>query len=336
MVNITLQLLTLPIEQRLDYLTAKTALRIASSPSYSAITAARPEKRVQYSPLEVLTNRLQKNTKSSLSNLEEIIPYTAPPWWTSPPTVIKPSKKEAEPAHKNLIEAFPPSENLFVYTDGSGINEKVGASATAKSVTWNSFLGSTDSFTVYSGELYGILLGAGHASHVEYRPGRVFICVDNQASICAIGNSSRGSGQHIVQRIVEEIEKLRKSGYVIETSAYGHCRKRAGRQGGKRSNRVEVEENKKRRDERTGHRLYRSANAAGKRACFGKGSNFGEKGCSRVERQVEKGNTRSKAIQARTGTQGQHSKTPRKAEQRTELVSDTDVNGENRPSTIPL
>ena len=207
---------TLPIEQRLDYLTAKTALRIASTPSYSAITAARPEKRAHYSPLEVLINRLQKNTKSSLSNLEQIIPYTAPPWWTPPPTVIKPSKKEAELAHKNLIEAFPPSENLFVYTDGSGINEKVGASATAKSVTWNSFLGSTDSFTVYSGELYGILLGTGLASHVGYRPGRVFICVDNQASIRAIGNSSSKSGQHIVQRIVEEIEKLRKSGYVIE------------------------------------------------------------------------------------------------------------------------
>ena len=89
-------------------------------------------------------------------------------------------------------------------------------------------------------------------------------------------------------------------------------------------------------DERTGHRLYRSANAAGKRACFGKGSDFGEKGCSRVERQVEKGNPRSRAIQARTGTQEQHCKTPRRAEQRTELVSDTDANGENRPSTIPL
>ncbi len=90
------------------------------------------------------------------------------------------------------------------------------ASTTAKSVTWSSFPGSTDSFTVYSEELYGILLGTGLASHVEYRPGRVFICVNNQASICAIGNPSSKSGQHIVQRIVEEIQKLRKSEYVIE------------------------------------------------------------------------------------------------------------------------
>lgn len=123
---------------------------------------------------------------------------------------------EAELAHKNLTKAFPPNENLFVYTDGSGINEKVGASATSKTVTWNSFLGSTNSFTVYSGELYGILLGTGLASNVGYRPGRVFICVDSQASIRANGNPSSKSGQHIVRRVVEEIEKLRKDGYVIE------------------------------------------------------------------------------------------------------------------------
>ena len=139
-----------------------------------------------------------------------------PPWWTPSPSEIKPSKMEAELAHKNLIKAFPPNEHLFVYTDGSGINEKVGASATSKTVSWNSFLGSTNSFTVYSGELYGILLGTGLASNVGYRSGRVFICVDNQASIRANGNPSSKSGQHIVRRVVEEFEKLRKDSYVIE------------------------------------------------------------------------------------------------------------------------
>lgn len=70
----------LPIEQRLDYLTAKTALRIASSPSYSTIIAVRREKLAQRSPLKVLINRLQENTQSSISNLEQIIPYIAPTW----------------------------------------------------------------------------------------------------------------------------------------------------------------------------------------------------------------------------------------------------------------
>lgn len=60
------------------------------------------------------------------------------------------------------------------------------------------------------------MLGTGPASHVEYRPGRVFICVDSQASIRTIGNPSSKSGQHIVQKVVEEIEKLREEGYIIE------------------------------------------------------------------------------------------------------------------------
>lgn len=97
-----------------------------------------------------------------------------------------------------MIAAFPVSKNLFLYIDKSEINEKVSASAKAKSVVWNSFLGYTDLFTVYSGELYGILLGIGLASHMEYGPGKIFICVDNQALICAIGNLSSKSDQHIV------------------------------------------------------------------------------------------------------------------------------------------
>lgn len=103
-----------------------------------------------------------------------------------------------------------------MYTDGSGINEKLGASATTRTVAWNPFLGSTNSFTDYSGELYGSLPGTGLASHVGHRLGRVSIYVDNQASISTIGNPSSKSGQHIVQRVIEEIEKLRKDGYVIE------------------------------------------------------------------------------------------------------------------------
>ena len=46
---------------------------------------------------------------------------------------------------------------------------------------------------------------------------------------------------------------------------------------------MEVEENKKRRQERARHRLYRNANVARKRTCFGEGSDFEEARISRVE-----------------------------------------------------
>lgn len=69
---------------------------------------------------------------------------------------------------------------------------------------------------IYLKELYGILLSTGLASHVRYRPARIFIYIDNQALICAIDNSSSKSGQHIVQKIVEKIKKLGKKRYVVE------------------------------------------------------------------------------------------------------------------------
>ena len=110
--------------------------------------------------------------------------------WKPPLMIIKPSKKEAELAHKNLIKAFPSNENVFLYNNRSKINEKVGASPTTRAITWNSFLGSTNSFIVYSGKLYDILPRTDLASHVMY----IFIYIDNQASIRAIGNPSSKSG----------------------------------------------------------------------------------------------------------------------------------------------
>ena len=49
--------------------------------------------------------------------------------------VIKPLKKKAKLAHKNLIETFLSSKNLLVYTNKSEINKKVRTLATAKSIT---------------------------------------------------------------------------------------------------------------------------------------------------------------------------------------------------------
>lgn len=107
--------------------------------------------------------------------------------------VIKPLKKKVELAYKNLIKAFPLNKNLFLYTNGSGTNEKVDALAITRTVIWNSFLGSTNLSIVYLGELYSIILRTGLASHMEYRC-RVFIYIENQASIRAIDNISRKSG----------------------------------------------------------------------------------------------------------------------------------------------
>ncbi len=100
------------------------ALRIDSSPSYSVIIAARPEKRTKHGPHEVFTNRLQKNTQSSLLNLEQIISYTAASWWTLPSTVVKPSKKKAELAHKNFTKAFLQTKTCLCIPIEAGFTKK--------------------------------------------------------------------------------------------------------------------------------------------------------------------------------------------------------------------
>lgn len=48
-----------------------------------------------------------------------------------------------------------------------------------------------------------------------YRPSKVLICMDNQASIYIIDNPSINLDQHIVQKVEEEIDKLKKDGYII-------------------------------------------------------------------------------------------------------------------------
>lgn len=51
---------------------------------------------------------------------------------------------------------------------------------------------------LFTRELYGILLKTGLANYVGYRPGMVFIYIDNQALIYAISNLSSKSSQYIV------------------------------------------------------------------------------------------------------------------------------------------
>jgi len=165
------------------------------------------------SPLEKLTKRLERKTNTSIDDLEVITPSAASPWWIPPITVISSSKETAEEAHKKLLRE---TDALIVYTDGSGINEKIGAAAVSPHRTIRTYLGPNTAFTVYSAELYGIIL----ASILAHIPGHdkthVIICIDNQAAIRAVENPGNSSGQHLVKSIVKFIDILRKKVIEIE------------------------------------------------------------------------------------------------------------------------
>ena len=206
---------SIPMHLRLDQLTSVAALRIATSPAYQCIIATRSKHRNRViSPLEKLTKRLERKTKTSIADLEIITPFAAPPWWIPPKVQLDCNKEAAEKAHKALIET---TNALLIYTDGSGINGKIGAAAVSPNQTVRSYLGPSTSFTVYSGELYGMALAMIMVlQSQEPPPKQLIVCIDNQAAIRAIEKPGASSGQHLVKYIVYLINGLRRKATEVE------------------------------------------------------------------------------------------------------------------------
>lgn len=71
---------TIPVKQKLEWLTSNAMLRIASSPSYANIVDSRTKSQIYLSPLQILTDRYERLFKSLISNIEQTAPFTAPQW----------------------------------------------------------------------------------------------------------------------------------------------------------------------------------------------------------------------------------------------------------------
>lgn len=208
----------LPIKHQLDKLISEATLRISANPSLEIIVQGRSKRKKRAkTPLEIATRRFESRTGQSIQNLEKIIPYVTAPWWTPPTLQNAQDKSKGREQHdKTMLSGN--LRQLFVYTDGSGINGKIGASAVAPSlgVTLKTFLGSTSCYTVYSGELQGIALALSIA---ENRPisdiENVTVFTDNQGAIRSSCNPSGQSGQQILRYIVKSINTLRERGIEV-------------------------------------------------------------------------------------------------------------------------
>ncbi len=155
-------------------------LWIVSSPAYAKIIKPRPGTQTQLRPLETLTKCYEIVFKKLISNIEQITLFAASPWWIRPLITIHHGKKETEKVSKHLVNEMTRKKHcLLVYTDGSSINEKIGAAAVGPTTIWNIFLGSTSLFTLYSGELCGIFLAKEITLEAYIEPSVVIICVDN-------------------------------------------------------------------------------------------------------------------------------------------------------------
>ena len=110
---------------------------------------------------------------------------------------------------------------MLLYTDGSSINQKVGAAAVdaAHNITLKSFLGQALQYTVYSAELRGINLALTIAWRLR-RSNRSFtkftILTDNQAAILSTINPAGRPELATVKEIINQINQLTEVGVEID------------------------------------------------------------------------------------------------------------------------
>jgi ribonuclease HI len=213
-----------PIPQQLDKHLLDAAMRIQTSPLYQYIQKVRVPRRRRiahlpwekanwtWSPLEKVEHYLRARIgQEPEQQLEPKQPYITAPWWKPPTVHIALDKKRGKEEHESVVSRSRPSA-LVLYTDGSCINDKVGASAVTAdgSIIHRSYLGRASEATVYAAELRGILSALQIAYKKDHKA--VIVFTDNQAAIRSVSNPDSQSGQYILLQIVWMIENLRSKG----------------------------------------------------------------------------------------------------------------------------
>ena len=168
------------------------------------------------SPLERHTRNFEAR-HGDIGKIEKLRPFSVSPEWEPPTTIIAESKKNATQLAKESIDAG----HTMVYTDGSGINKKIGTAAVhpATIEVRRMYMGSSEWYTVYSAELYGIVIALEMVhtmGGLVKKDKKVIINTDNQASIQAIEDPRKHSGQAFVIAIIQWISTLRGEGYTVE------------------------------------------------------------------------------------------------------------------------
>jgi hypothetical protein len=164
-----------------------------------------------WSPLEKIQDFTEKEMgEDSLRNLEQILPFSVAPHWASPDVIIEGDAETAIEAHRAILNRAP--RPIALYTDGSGINGRVGAAAICPKyqISRSSYMGQQSESTVYVAELQGILLALVIILQRQMQHAVIF--TDNQATLQALRNPGSQSGQYILEAIIMALNKGRKAG----------------------------------------------------------------------------------------------------------------------------
>ena len=104
----------------------------------------------------------------------------------------------------------------MAYTDGSGINEKIGSSCVSQGEfkAIKRFLGARTCSTVYVGELQGIQDSLSYTLSQDQSSG-IRIFTDSQAALQALESPNGCSAPQIMQKITRSIDDVRTRGTPI-------------------------------------------------------------------------------------------------------------------------
>lgn len=194
-----------PVLETLNQVVLTTAIRLGSTEPgrtllANASTTANPQ-----SPLGRLKRFITKEVGSSILEVENRTAFVAPPWGFFPKTIALDDADEAIALHDSILE----QEGLHIYTDGSGIKDKVGAAAVCieTSQAKAAYVGPFSKHTVYCGEVHALDL----AIQLVAESGAclpVHIFTDNRGAVQSASNSLAKGGQQFFKQFHATIAEL--------------------------------------------------------------------------------------------------------------------------------
>ena len=143
--------------------------------------------------------------------METIHSYIRLLWYISKiQSHIEGTKKDAKSYHDKVLPELQKDPNtICLYTDGSGIDKRIGAAVYCSTVqtTKQQHMGSETEYNVFAAELTAILL-ATEIVRANPSHNRCEIFTDSQPSIKALLKPRKQSGQSIINAILDNIENL--------------------------------------------------------------------------------------------------------------------------------
>ncbi|KAL5371116.1 hypothetical protein PMIN02_013118 [Paraphaeosphaeria minitans] len=211
----------LPIEQRIWQHNADTITRLLSSRPIANTVGFQPtddaqiaERKKHTGSWQRIYSEMRDKWGEALTTQEPIPPFVTPPWQQGPKTYID---KDDETARERHDRETATGHDLSIYTDGSGIEDRIGAAAVCPHTgqTRSAYLGLSTTSTVYAAELYGISLALQIAQGYADRNGsrrNVAIYTDNQAAIWSVIKAEGRTGAYILEEIARQIQDLQDRG----------------------------------------------------------------------------------------------------------------------------